>query len=113
MNVYITNVTKNMDVSIKEKTLKPGKGDVFSEEASKQEGVVAFIKKGLLKVEMIKEFPDAVVADIVPQKPPVVNEPKAAIPHDVPAVESNKESAGAPSQEQNDSGRAERKKHSK
>ena len=37
-----------MDVSIKEKTLKPGKGDVFSEEASKQEGVVAFIKKGLL-----------------------------------------------------------------
>lgn len=65
MNVYITNIAK-FDISIKEKTLKPGSGDVFSEEVSKQDGVVAFAKKGWLKVEMVKEFPEGVAAGVVP-----------------------------------------------
>jgi len=69
MNVYITNVTKNMDVSIRERTLKPGKGDVFSEEVSKQDGVVAFARKGWLKIEMVKESPEGIAAGIVTEPP--------------------------------------------
>lgn len=73
MNVYITNVTKNIDVSIREKTLKPGRGDVFSEEASKQDGVVAFVKKGWLKIEMVKESPsdEGVMVAVVPEPSPI------------------------------------------
>lgn len=75
MNVYITNIAK-FDISIREKTLKPGGGEnsggVFSEEVSKQDGVVAFVKKGWLKIEMVKESPEGVAAGIVPEPPPVV-----------------------------------------
>ena len=66
MNVYIENVTKNIDISIRERTLKPGSGGVFSEEVSKQDGVVAFVKRGWLKIEIVKESPDGVATGIVP-----------------------------------------------
>ena len=69
MNVYIENITKNIDVSIRQKILKPGSGDVFSGEVSKQDGVVAFARKGWLKIEMVKESPNGVVAGVVPEHP--------------------------------------------
>ena len=68
-NVFITNATTNMDISVRGKTLKPGKGDVFAEEVSKQDGVVAYVKRGFLKVEMVKESPpDAVAVSVVPDQ---------------------------------------------
>lgn len=74
MSVYITNAEK-FDISIREKTLKPGSGDVFSDEIATQEGVVAFIKKGWLKCEMVKESPDAVSVEVVKPEPVKVAEP--------------------------------------
>jgi hypothetical protein len=68
MNVYITNIAK-FDISIREKTLKPGGGErsggMFPEEVLKQDGVVAFVKKGWLRVEMVKESPDGVSVGVV------------------------------------------------
>ena len=64
-NVYIKNIA-NFDISVRSKTLKPGMGDVFSDEVSKQDGVVAYQKKGWLEVEMVKESPDAVSVGVVP-----------------------------------------------
>lgn len=79
-NVFITNATTNMDISVRGKTLKPGKGDVFVEDVSKQDGVVAYVKRGFLKVEMVKESPgDGVSVGVVP-KSDVVPEPMAPVP---------------------------------
>ena len=80
MNVYITNDTKNIDISIRERTLKPGSGGVFSEEILKQDGVVAFVKKGWLKIEMVKESPEGVAAGIVPEPPPAAKAADAPPP---------------------------------
>lgn len=62
MSMYIKNVTKNIDIGIKGRTLKPGCGDVFSDEISEQSGVAVYIKKGWLKAEMVKEVPGGVSA---------------------------------------------------
>lgn len=99
MNVYITNVAK-FDVSIRERTLKPGSGDVFSEEVSKQDGVVAFAKKGWLKIEMVKESPDGVAAGVVsklpPEQPPAVRTTEQSVPDNTqveqPSVSGNDQS---------------------
>ena len=56
-NVYITNITQNMDISIQGKTLKPGEGDVFSEEVSKRDGIVAFVRKSFLAVAVADDVP--------------------------------------------------------
>lgn len=69
MSVYITNVTKNVDIGIRGITLKPGCGDTFADEIAEQPGVVAYIKKGWLKSEMVKEVPDAVSVGEVKKTP--------------------------------------------
>lgn len=69
MSVRITNVTKNIDVGIRGKTLKPGCGDTFLDDIAEQPGVIAYVKKGWLKSEMIKEVPGAVSVGEVKKVP--------------------------------------------
>lgn len=90
-NVYIKNIS-NFDISVRSKTLKPGKGDVFPEEVSKQDGVVAYQKKGWLQVEMVKESPDGVSVGIVPEQSSDVKtvdtQPDSGIPTTQPSADN-------------------------
>lgn len=87
MSVYITNITKNIHIGVGHRTLKPGIGDTFSDEVAEQPGVIAYVKKGWLKSEMIKEVPDAVSVGEVKKAPkkevkipdPVKATPKAEV----------------------------------
>jgi len=49
--VTITNVTLNIDIDVQDKTLKPGKGDIFKETVTSIPGVAALIDKGWLTVQ--------------------------------------------------------------
>ena len=69
MSVHIINVTKNIEIGIKGRTLKPSCGDVFSDDIAEQPGVVAYIKKGWLKAEMVKEIPGGLSAGEIKKTP--------------------------------------------
>lgn len=83
MSMYIKNITKNIDIGIRSRTLKPGCGDTFPDEVAEQPGVFAYIKKGWLKSEMVKEVPGAVsVGEIkkAPKKEVRNPEPGSVVP---------------------------------
>jgi len=49
--VTITNATLNIDIGVQDKTLRPGKGDIFKETVTSIPGVAALIDKGWLTVQ--------------------------------------------------------------
>lgn len=86
MAIYITNITDNIEISVRSISLKPGKGHEFDDEIAEQPGVVAYVKKGWLKTEMVKKVPVEVPVSKIDTDTSVSNVSNEVVVPDIPAT---------------------------